>query len=294
MPLRTQQSAATIDVGAGTPRVDAGPTSRAMLSIERLSVVYQSSRGPQTAVADLDLAMQPGEFVSILGPSGCGKSTLLNVIAGLLRATHGRAAIQGQEIKGPRPDVGIVFQRPTLLPWVNVIGNVLIPVEALRRSVREHRPRAKELLALVGLKDFAEHYPDELSGGMQQRVSLARALIHDPALLLMDEPFAALDAMTRERMSLELQDIWLASRKSVLFITHSIPEAVFLSDRILVMSGSPGRILEDVAVTLPRPRSLDTMASPAYAELCGRIRKMFMAPEMTPSMTPSLAPAREA
>jgi NitT/TauT family transport system ATP-binding protein len=258
-------------------------TSQPVLAIDGLSVVYQSSRGPYKAVDACSLTLEAGEFVSILGPSGCGKSTLLSIVAGLLAGTSGKVSVLGQPVRGPRPDVGIVFQRPTLLPWASVLENVLIPIRSLRRPVAQYTDRAHELLSLVGLRDFARHYPDELSGGMQQRVSIARALIHDPNLLLMDEPFAALDAMTRERMALELQDVWLASGKTVLFITHSIPEAVFLSDRVLVMSPSPGRIVSDVPVTLPRPRSIDTMASADFAAQCGEMRKMFMsAPGRTP------------
>jgi NitT/TauT family transport system ATP-binding protein len=227
-------------------------------------------------VEDLNMVVRPGEFVSILGPSGCGKSTLLGVVAGLLPATHGSVSVFGHRTHGPRPDIGVVFQQATLLPWMNVLQNVLIPIKALRLYDRDYTQRATDLLTLVGLKDYAAHYPNELSGGMQQRVGIARALIHDPKLLLMDEPFAALDAMTRERMSLELQRIWMASGKSVLFITHSIPEAVFLSDRVLVMSPSPGRFLNEVTVDLPRPRSVETMASSAYAALCGELRNMFI------------------
>ncbi len=250
----------------------------ALLTAETLSVVYQSSHGPQKAVDELSLIIGPGEFVSVLGPSGCGKSTLMNVVAGLLQASSGRVAIHGQTITGPRPDVGIVFQRPTLLPWATVVDNVLIPIQALRWKKELYRDRAHELLALVDLKSHANHYPEELSGGMQQRVGIARALIHDPNLLLMDEPFAALDAMTRERMALELQDIWNTSRKTVLFITHSIPEAVFLSDRVLVMTNSPGRIREEIVVDLPRPRTIDTMSTASFAARCGQIRKLFIEP----------------
>ena len=246
-----------------------------ILTAETLSVVYNSSRGPQKAIDNLSLAIGDGEFVSILGPSGCGKSTFLNVAAGLLQPSGGRAALSGQTISGPRPDIGVVFQRPTLLPWATVEQNVLIPIRALRRPIQQYRSRAHELLEMVGLKDHAGHYPEELSGGMQQRVGIVRALIHDPSLLLMDEPFAALDAMTRERMSLELQDIWNASQKTVLFITHSIPEAVFLSDRVLIMSPSPGRIREEIVIDLPRPRDAELMGSSKYAEICGRIRKIF-------------------
>ncbi|MBI5113101.1 Bicarbonate transport ATP-binding protein CmpD [Rhodoplanes serenus] len=251
-------------------------TADAILQVQDLSVVYHSSRGPHTAVGDLNLTLRSGEFVSILGPSGCGKSTLLSVVAGLLPASRGRVMVSGEPVRRPRPDVGIVFQKPTLLPWRTVAGNVMVPIEALRRSPRDYAERCRDLLGLVGLAAFAEHYPDELSGGMQQRVSIARALIHDPALMLMDEPFGALDAMTRERMWLELQDIWLSSRKTVLFITHSIPEAVFLSDRVLVMASTPGRIVQEIVIDLPRPRAVQTMAEPRYAALCGDIRTMFL------------------
>ncbi|WP_213769330.1 ABC transporter ATP-binding protein [Bradyrhizobium sp. dw_78] len=246
-----------------------------VLEAEHLSVVYQSSRGPQRAVDDLSLSIRAGEFVSILGPSGCGKSTFLNVVAGLLQPSSGGVKVLGETVASPRADVGVVFQKPTLLPWATVLENVLIPVRALRQDVAAARPRAQELLALVGLQAFAHHYPDELSGGMQQRVGIARALIRDPAILLMDEPFAALDAMTRERMSIELQDIWTARRKTVLFITHSIPEAVFLSDRVLVMTPSPGRLHAEIIIDLPRLRSLDSMSSPAFGAICGKIRRMF-------------------
>jgi NitT/TauT family transport system ATP-binding protein len=246
------------------------------LAIEGLSVIYRSSRGPHKAVDNAHMTVRPGEFVSILGPSGCGKSTLLSVVAGLLTPSQGTVSIFGERAKGPRSDVGVVFQQATLLPWTTVTENVLIPIKALRRNDRDYAQRARELLDLVGLSAFAHHYPGELSGGMQQRVGIARALIHDPKLLLMDEPFAALDAMTRERMAFELQDIWLASGKSVLFITHSISEAVFLSDRVLVMSASPGRVINEVVIDLPRPRSVETMSSSAYAAICGEIRKMFI------------------
>ncbi len=253
----------------------AGGAQKPALSVDNVSVTYQSSRGKHTAVDDVSMKMQPGEFVSILGPSGCGKSTLLGVVAGLLSASGGNVSVFGEAVAGPRRDIGVVFQQATLLPWLNVIDNILIPIKALRKNDRDYTKRAHELIDLVGLTKFSKYYPNELSGGMQQRVGIARALIHDPNLLLMDEPFAALDAMTRERMALELQDIWLASGKSVLFITHSIPEAVFLSSRILIMSPSPGRFVKEVKIDLPRPRTLQTMSSGEYAALCGEIRKMF-------------------
>jgi NitT/TauT family transport system ATP-binding protein len=252
-----------------------GGARKQALSINGVSVTYKTARGSHAAVDNVSMKMEPGEFVSILGPSGCGKSTLLGVVAGLLPASGGDISVFGEAVSGPRKDIGVVFQQATLLPWLNVLDNILIPVRALRRKDRDYDKRAHELLELVGLTKFAKYFPNELSGGMQQRVGIARALIHDPSLLLMDEPFAALDAMTRERMSLELQDIWRASGKSVLFITHSIPEAVFLSNRILIMSPSPGRFVKEVTIDLPRPRTTQTMSSGEYAALCGEIRKMF-------------------
>jgi len=253
-----------------------GTRADSILSVDAMSVVYQSSRGPISAVSNLNMRMKAGEFVSILGPSGCGKSTLLNVLAGLQQATSGSVSLFGQRMHGqPHRDTGIVFQRPTLLPWLTVEENILVPIDAMRFKKADYAHRAGELLKLVALEKFAKHYPDELSGGMQQRVSIARAMVHNPGLLLMDEPFAALDAMTRERMSVELQDILRKTEQSVLFITHSIPEAVLLSDRVLMMSPSPGRFIEEVAVELPRPRTLDTMATAQFADLCGRLRKLY-------------------
>jgi NitT/TauT family transport system ATP-binding protein len=217
----------------------------------------------------------PGEFVSVLGPSGCGKSTLLKLVTGLLRPSEGRLALAGRTIDGPRADVGIVFQQPTLLPWKRVIDNVLVPIRARGGAVAEYHDKAMGLLELVGLAAFARHYPQELSGGMQQRVGIARALLAEPNLLLMDEPFAALDAMTRESMMDELLHIWQRSGKTVLFITHSIPEAVYLSDRVLVMSPRPGRIVDSVDIDLPRPRSVETMATVRFGELCNELRARF-------------------
>jgi NitT/TauT family transport system ATP-binding protein len=246
-----------------------------LLDIRGLNVTYASSRGPVHAISDLTLQMQAGEFVCALGPSGCGKTTLLGIIAGMVRPTRGTVLLEGTPVKGPRADIGFVFQQPTLLPWSTVLENVLVPVRNLGRSVKDYRAKAEALVHMVGLSKFLHHYPHELSGGMQQRVGLARALVHDPKLLLMDEPFAALDAMTRERMSLELQRIWKETKTTVLFITHSIPEAVFLSDRILVMSASPGRIVEDQHNPLPRPRTLETMVDPDFANRAHQLRQFF-------------------
>ena len=194
--------------------------------------------------------------MTLVGRSGCGKSTLLRIVAGLIAPSSGTVAIAGRRVSGARRDVSLVFQRPALLPWRNVIDNVLLPVEILRLPKRDYRPVAADLLALVGLEGFERRYPYELSGGMQQRVALCRALIQDPQVLLMDEPFAALDALTREEMSLELQRIWSEHKKTIVFVTHSIQEAVLLADRVVAMSPRPGRIVRTVEVRLPRPRSL--------------------------------------
>ncbi len=249
----------------------------ALFRAESLAVTYSSSRGPVKALEGMDATLGQGEFLSVLGPSGCGKSTLLKVVAGLLKPSAGSVMLGGAPITGPRPDVGIVFQQPTLLPWQNALDNVLLPVRTLGLDLQAGREKAAALMRLVGLEKFSAHYPSELSGGMQQRVGIARSLVHDPALLLMDEPFAALDAMTREHMMMELQRIWMAAGKSVLFITHSIPEAVFLSDRIAVLSERPGRTIRELEIDLPRPRTLDTMADRRFADYCNELRSLFAA-----------------
>jgi NitT/TauT family transport system ATP-binding protein len=223
----------------------------------------------------MDLEVADGEFVAVLGPSGCGKSTLLKVLSGLLLPSQGEARLGGVPIDRPRQDVGIVFQQPTLLPWKSVRENVLMPIRVLGIYSPEYRRKADELIDMVGLGQFADHYPHELSGGMQQRVAIARGLIHEPKLLLMDEPFAALDALTREQMVVELQAIWERTRKSVVFITHSIQEAAFMADRIVVLSSRPGRIIHVETVGLPRPRSLDSMAAPEFVAICDRLRRLF-------------------
>ena len=215
--------------------------------------------------------------MSIVGPSGCGKSTLLKILAGLLPASEGDALLRGTPIDGPRRDIGVVFQSPVLFPWRSVFGNVLLPADVQRLGREPMRQRAFELLDLVGLKGFEHRYPWQLSGGMQQRVALVRALIHDPALLLMDEPFGALDALTRETMNVELQRIWLERRKTVVFITHSTSEAVFLGDRVLVMTPRPGRIQDVLEIGLPRPRSLEVMNTEAFGVYVQRIRRALNA-----------------
>jgi len=245
------------------------------LSLRDVSLTYHTDRGEISALKDLTFGIREGEFVSILGPSGCGKSTVLKILSGLLRPTSGVATIAGAEVTGPRADVGIVFQQPTLLPWKSNLENVLVPIRAQRLPIEPNRRKALDLLDLVGLGDFSSHYPQDLSGGMQQRVGIARGLVNDPKVLLMDEPFAALDAMSRENMMAELQRIWLATRKSILFITHSIPEAVFLSDRVITFSGRPGRVVDEIAIDLPRSRDISTMSLPEFNQYCFHLRSLF-------------------
>jgi NitT/TauT family transport system ATP-binding protein len=245
------------------------------IEIRELTKHYASRAGAVTALDQISFAVGEGEFVAVVGPSGCGKSTLLKILAGLLPTSSGEARLRGTPIAGPRRDIGVVFQSPVLFPWRSVLDNVLLPVDVQRLGRDRYEKVAMDLLALVGLTGFEHRYPWELSGGMQQRVAITRALVHDPAMLLMDEPFGALDAMTREHMNLELQRIWLEKKKTVLFITHSIPEAVFLGDRVLVMTPRPGRILEDVAVDLPRPRSLEVMNTPEFGRYARAIRAQF-------------------
>src|SRR5437867_1287986 len=245
------------------------------IAVQELSKLYPTRDGSVHALQQISFSVSEGEFVAVVGPSGCGKSTLLKILAGILPPSKGEARLRGTPITGPRRDIGVVFQSPVLLPWRCVLDNVLLPVDVQRLGRDRHRKVAMDLLSLVGLEGFERRYPWELSGGMQQRVALTRALVHDPAMLLMDEPFGALDAMTREQMNLELQRIWLEKRKTVLFITHSIPEAVFLGDRVLVLTPRPGRLVDDVRVTLPHPRSLDVMNTPEFGRHVHHIRALF-------------------
>ena len=249
----------------------------APLSVIRFANVSQVfGQDDGSAIVALDnLSFDIGrhEFVAVLGPSGCGKSTLLRLSAGLVAPTGGRVEIYGMPVTEPRDEIGIVFQRPTLLPWFNVLGNVTFPRKhKYGRVTPEDKERARYLLALVELEDFVDKQIDELSGGMQQRVAIARALLHDPEILLMDEPFSALDALTRDEMSFELLRIWSEHPKTVLFITHSIPEAVLLADRIIVMTQRPGRVREILDVPLARPRTLATLQDPAFHALANHIR----------------------
>ena len=245
------------------------------LSLVDVGMTFSRGEREVQALERVSLDISDGEFLAIVGPSGCGKSTLLKLVAGLRAPTKGRLSIYGKPVAGPRSDVGIVFQSPVLLPWRTLLENVMLPVDVLRLGRREYEAKARSLLALVGLEGFESAYPHELSGGMQQRAAIARALVYDAPLLLMDEPFGALDAMTREQMNLELQRIWSASGKTVLFITHSIAEAVFLADRVVVLSPRPGRVLDILDVTGVRPRSLDDMMLPEFGHLVRRIRTLL-------------------
>lgn len=241
-----------------------------------LGQTYRSRSGSAVqALKDVNFTVERGAFVTVVGPSGCGKSTLLRVLAGLLPHTEGEVDVGGRRASGPSEAVGIVFQTPVLLPWRTILENVMVPIELLGKDRNAGVARARQLLQLVGLGDALNKYPRELSGGMQQRAGITRALVHDPELLLMDEPFGALDAMTREAMNLELQRIWCESGKTVVLITHSIPEAVFLADQVLVMAAGPGRIVERIDIDLPRPRSLDMMTTSEFGTHVSRIRRHF-------------------
>ena len=249
-----------------------------LLRMRQVGMRYSSRKtGATQALTGVDLDIAPGEFVALVGPSGCGKTTLLKILAGLVPGFDGQALLGGQPIVKPSLDVGVVFQEPTLLPWRTVLDNILLPVELVQLDLGVYTERARALMQMAGLAGFEHCYPKELSGGMRQRAGICRALVRDPQLLLMDEPFGALDAMTREFMNVELQRIWLGdgARKTVVFVTHSIPEAVFLADRVVVMSPRPGRIAEVVNVNLPRPRHFADMADPAAGQLLAHIRHHF-------------------
>ncbi len=241
-----------------------------------LSKTFQRREITTMALASVDLTVAAGEFVAIVGPSGCGKSTLLRLIAGLLRPSSGEVITNGHPVTRPATDIGIVFQNPVLLDWRSVLDNVLIQVELRGLRTAEFRDRAIGLLRAVGLGDFLASRPRELSGGMRQRTSIVRALIHDPPLLMMDEPFGALDALTREQMRIDLEALWLRTRKTVLFVTHSIDEAVLLADRVVVMSPRPGRIEQIISVDLPRPRGIEARQAPEFVATTQQITQIFL------------------
>jgi NitT/TauT family transport system ATP-binding protein len=252
-------------------------SAQAVVRLE--GVTKQFGHGGVTALQDVDLTIEPGEFISLIGPSGCGKSTLLRVVGDLIQPTSGTVEVNGKPARQARVDrdYGIVFQDSVLFDWRTVAKNISLPLELAGWSRERRRERVREMLELVELTGFESHHPWQLSGGMQQRVSIARALSFDPALLLMDEPFGALDEMTRERLNLELLRIWQASGSTVIFVTHSISEAVFLSTRVVVMSPRPGRITGIVDVDLPQPRTIRTREEPRFAELIREVRRTLRA-----------------
>jgi NitT/TauT family transport system ATP-binding protein len=234
--------------------------------------IYQSATGPVEAVAGVSFDVRRGEFVAILGPSGCGKSTLLMMCGGLEPITRGKIVVDGAPMTGPRTSIGVMFQESTLLPWKTVLDNVMFPVGILQRPRKDYIDRARALLALTGLEGFAHHKPHQLSGGMRQRAAICRALVYDPDILLMDEPFSALDAITRDEMNDALSDIWDRYTKTALFVTHSIREAVYLADRVLVMHRRPATVVADIAVPLPRPRDPSVGETAMFNEICGALR----------------------
>jgi len=248
------------------------------VTVENVTKVYHTASGPLKAVEQTSFRIEPGEFVSVLGPSGCGKTTFLMMISGLIPCTDGRVLIGNQVIDKPYTDLGFVFQRDVLMDWRTVFSNVMLPVEIKKlKPVEKYKERTYELLKMAGLSGFEDCLPGELSGGMRQRVSICRALVSDPPILLMDEPFGALDALTREQMNDDLLKIWSKSHSMVLFITHNISEAVYLSDKIIVMSKRPGRILETLDLSdLPRPRNMSTKELPAFNRHINRIRHIFV------------------
>ncbi len=246
---------------------ESGDARRLVLVANGLAMTFSSPDNPLEALEQATFSIREHEFVSIIGPSGCGKSTLLRILAGLVPPTSGTATLDGVPIAGPHAGVGIVFQHSNLMPWRTALRNVTLPLEVQHEPTGAAVQRARDLLELVGLQGFEDALPRELSGGMRQRVALARALVHDPGVLLLDEPFGALDAMTRERMNWELLRIWRLQCKTVLMVTHSIPEAIYMSDRVLIMSARPGRIKREVAIDLERPRRPETMYTPRFLEL---------------------------
>jgi NitT/TauT family transport system ATP-binding protein len=243
--------------------------------IQQVSKTYASRRGDVLALNDVSFEIAKGEFITLLGPSGCGKTTLLRMVAGLDTATSGTLTLAGQAITGPAAGLGIVFQKDVLLDWRTALQNVMLAVELQDLRKSDYLDRAKHLLTLFGLGEFLDKHPWELSGGMRQRVAICRALVTDPTLLLMDEPFGALDALTRDALNLELQDTWMRSRKTIIFVTHSIAEAILLSDRVCVMAARPGRIVEVLDIDFPRPRTLAVCESPQFSSYTRRVREIF-------------------
>jgi NitT/TauT family transport system ATP-binding protein len=246
------------------------------IELESISKLFRTKNGTVLALDDINLTVEAGEFISIIGPSGCGKSTLLTITGGLVLPTSGKTSVFGAEVRRPVTDVGIVFQKDLLLDWRTVLQNVLLQAEMRGMDMEQAKVRARQLLKSVGLGDFENARPWELSGGMRQRVGLCRALLHDASLLLLDEPFGALDALTRDQINLDLERLWSAESRTALLITHSISEAIFLSDRVIVISPRPGRIIADVRIDLDRPRGLHMRKLERYAEYEDHLRRLIM------------------
>ena len=245
-----------------------------ILELTHVGMTYTTQSKKQVeALSDVSLAIRKDEFVSVVGPSGCGKSTLLKIFGKIVSATSGSIRFRGEELLRPTPDIGVCFQQPLLLPWRTALQNVLMPIEMLGRPVAQYRDEARALIELVGLGGFEGAYPRELSGGMQQRVAIARALVTDPPLLLMDEPFSALDAMTREELSLEILRIWNERKKTIIFVTHSIPEGILLADRVVIMATRPGRIDRIVEIDLPRPRTISMVSTEPFGHYAALVRE---------------------
>jgi len=245
------------------------------IEVNGVGKTFRSRGRTTTALATVDLTIRQNEFITLVGPSGCGKSTLLKIIGALAAPTHGTVTYDGKVVLKPQPNVGVVFQEAALLPWRSVIDNILLPAEVLGLDMFAARRHAQELIEMTGLAGFEDHDPHELSGGMQQRAAICRALVTRPSILLMDEPFAALDAMTREDLALELLRIWDRDKKTVVFVTHSIPEAILLADRVIAMSPRPGRIAKIVDVDLPRPRTLDLEFTAAFKDYSDAVRAVI-------------------
>jgi len=249
--------------------------SQLSVRIQGAGRVFGKGRDRNVALANVDLDISPGEFVSVVGPSGCGKSTLLKMIAGLLTCSEGTISIGGENMDGPRDDIGLMFQTATLFPWRTVYENITLPFQVRRDKTVDRRAKAEEVLELVGLSGLQERYPRQLSGGMQQRVALCRLLVSDPDLMLMDEPFGALDEFTRERLNVELARISDLEGKTTVFVTHNIPEAVFLADKVVAMGTQPGRVLDVIDVGLPRPRETSLFTAPDLTQKVHEVRKVL-------------------
>lgn len=254
-----------------------------VISLQNVTLTYPGRGQSVTALEKVGLTADNGEFVSVVGPSGCGKSTLLKIISGLLPQTSGTVLVNGKPVKGPLPSIGIVFQSPLLMPWRNILDNVLVQIDMRNLRRADYWDKARALLKMVGLSSFEDAYPFQLSGGMQQRVGICRALVHAPQLLIMDEPFGALDAMTREQMMAELQRIWMDQKTTILFITHSLSEAIFLSDRVLVMGPRPGKVIGEFKIDIPRPRRVRDERSPIFADYADRVRTCLEASGALPA-----------